>query len=153
MSAAVQTFMDYAKAFEETYADDDWSRLERFFHEQAVYEVVGGSTPCRLEGRDAVLAGLKKSVDGMDRRCDERKIKLTEGPEVKPTAGGEEVHLGWCVVYRRGDAPPVSMPGRSVATVVDGVITELRDLFDDAEIAGLRDWMAHYGADLDGSYV
>jgi hypothetical protein len=42
MEQSVQVFMDYAAAFEETYVDDDWSRLTTFFHEDARYEVCGG---------------------------------------------------------------------------------------------------------------
>src|SRR6185369_3077312 len=32
-------FFEYAQDFEKTYVDDDWSRLARYFHPDAVYEV------------------------------------------------------------------------------------------------------------------
>ena len=31
MEQAMQVFMDYAAAFEQTYVDDDWLRLTPFF--------------------------------------------------------------------------------------------------------------------------
>ncbi len=31
-------YQSYAEAFEETYKDDDWTRIEPFFTEDAVYE-------------------------------------------------------------------------------------------------------------------
>ncbi len=65
MSTAMDTLLAYADAFEETLKDDDWSRLEPYFPETAVYEIVGGPFACQLEGRRAIFAGLKKSLDGL----------------------------------------------------------------------------------------
>ena len=31
-------YQAYAEAFEESYVDDDWSRIEQYFTEDAVYE-------------------------------------------------------------------------------------------------------------------
>ena len=63
MERAVQVFMDCAAAFEQTYADDDCSRLKPFFTEDARYEVRGGPLPCELRGREAILRGLKRSIN------------------------------------------------------------------------------------------
>ena len=38
----IARFLEYAAAFEATYVDDDWSRLERFFAPDVVYAVTGG---------------------------------------------------------------------------------------------------------------
>ena len=57
----IQRFIEFAAAFEKTYVDDDWSRLESFLTEDAVYEVTGGPPlGGRFEGRDAVLAQRDK---------------------------------------------------------------------------------------------
>jgi len=153
MDKAVQVTMDYAAAFEETYTDDDWTRLEKFFAPDAVYEVRGGPLACRIEGREAVFAGLKKSIDGLDRRMDGRHIKLTGGPDVTADGDTSEISLDWRVEYDYGDAPRVGFDGRSVARVADGVIVELRDEYDDTGTAEFTAWMGQYGKDLDGSYV
>ena len=56
----IQIFGAYAAAFEETYKDDEWKRLEPFFAEDAVYSVVNlGPATCSIRGRDAILAGLR----------------------------------------------------------------------------------------------
>ncbi|SVE51237.1 uncharacterized protein METZ01_LOCUS504091, partial [marine metagenome] len=39
MSDSLQVYAEYASAFEETFGDDDWSRLEKYFSEDARYEV------------------------------------------------------------------------------------------------------------------
>ena len=153
MEQSVQVFMDYAAAFEETYIDDDWSRLSPFFLEDAHYEVRGGPMACELRGREAIFKGLKKSLDGLDRRFDERVIEITDGPHVTTLPAAEEVSIGWLVTYCRGESPRVSIPGRSVFTVAEGLITAMRDEYDDAAFAPVGAWLQQYGADLDGSYV
>ena len=55
MEQALKVFMDYAAAFEQTYDDDDWSRLTPFFSENASYEVRGGPMACKISGRDAIF--------------------------------------------------------------------------------------------------
>ena len=153
MQSAVQVFMDYAAAFEETYVDDNWSRLTPFFHEDARYEVRGGPMACEIAGRGAIFEGLKKSIDGLDRRFDERTIEISDGPHVTKVPAGEEVSIGWLVSYRRGDSPKLGIPGRSVFTVADGCIVAMRDEYDEADLAPLGAWLQKYGADLDGSYI
>lgn len=151
--AAMQVFMDYAAAFEQTYVDDDWSRLLPFFAEDATYHVVGGPMACEITGREAILKGLKKSIDGLDRRCDERVIDLIDGPHVNSTPGGHAIDIGWTASYRRGDSPMLVFPGRSVVTVEQGRIVALQDEYTDEDMRTLEPWMEKYGADLDGSYV
>jgi len=153
MDQAVQVFMDYAAAFEATYVDDDWSRLEAYFSENAVYEVRGGPMACVIEGRESILKGLKKSVDGLDRRCDERVIEVTDGPHSQPVSGGQEVTIDWLVSYTRGASPRVGLVGRSVVTIANGQIVAMRDEYTDDKLAEVGAWMEQYGADLDGSYV
>ena len=153
MSQAMQVFMDYAAAFEETYVDDDWSRLMPFFADDARYDVVGGPLACSIAGSEALLRGMKNSIDGLDRRCDERIIELTDGPTPHTLPEGEEVRLNWTASYRRGDAPLLVFPGRSVVTVTNGRITAIRDEYREQDMAPVLEWMSQYGADLDGAYV
>jgi hypothetical protein len=58
----VDRFRQYAQAFEDAYADDDWSRLEAYFTEDAVYD--GGEGPdAVVRGRVPLLEQLKDGVD------------------------------------------------------------------------------------------
>jgi ketosteroid isomerase-like protein len=150
---SIERVMAYAAAFEETYRDDDWQRLAPYFAEDAVYEVKGGPMACRIEGRDAILAGLEKSVNGFDRRLDARHIDLLEGPEVTSDADGEHVAMRWSVTYDRAGLPSLVLPGRTVATVVGDHIAVLVDEYNEEELADTARWLAEHGQDLDGSYV
>lgn len=50
----LQRFVEYAQAFEKTYVDDDWTRLEPYFAPDAVYRVVGSTSwDCCHIGPDA----------------------------------------------------------------------------------------------------
>ena len=83
----IDRYLAYAAAFEEVYLSDDWSQLEPFFTEDAVYNFVApvpfGGT---YEGRAAVLAQFKNSVNGLDRRFDSRTVEVLEGPSEKDGA-------------------------------------------------------------------
>lgn len=148
---ALDRVMAYAAAFEETYRDDDWSRLEPHFADDAVYEVVGGPLSCTLTGPKAILRGMKKSVDGLDRRLDTRSIELTDGPHADPA--GDRVEIGWKASYERAGAPDLVFAGRSTATVADDRILRLVDTYDDDDVANITAWLAAHGQDLDPSYT
>jgi hypothetical protein len=147
----LQEFMVYAGDFERTLSDDDWRRLERYFADDAVYEVKA-PTPrfgCRLVGRDAIFRGMKKSLDGFDRKFARRDIGLTSGPEVE----GEELRLGWTVTYHKEGLTPFVLRGRETARYRDGRIAYLRDDYDAAMEAEFAAWQQQNGVELDPSYT
>lgn len=145
----LQQFFAYAMAFEQTYDDDDWSRLEPFFADDAVYEVRGSALACRIEGRPAILAGLKKSLDGFDRRLAKRTLDVTDGPHEQHGA----VSIGWTGTYVVPGAPPLVLRGRSTARLRDGVICELIDDYPAGMDAEVGDWLARHAPGADPSYA
>ena len=103
--ALVDRFEAYAADFELTFIDDDWTRLERHFSDDAVY-----STPAnglRVSGRARVLATLRAAVSGFDRRCDTRSLATTEGPR----EDGDEVFRKWAARFTLVDAPDLEIDG------------------------------------------
>lgn len=139
-------FLAYAQDFEKTYVDDDWSRLTQYFAPNAVYEVTGNS-PCTLTGPPAIFRGMKKSLDGFDRRFAERRIEMVAPPKVE----GDTLTLDWLVTYERPGAPPVPLRGRSVARYAGDAIARLTDTLVGDEV--VASWFAKYGEGLDPSYV
>jgi hypothetical protein len=128
----------YADAFEESYVDDDWSRIAPFFAEQAVYE---GDPDAR--GRDAVLAKLKNGVDGFDRRMDSRTPDF-ETPSVE----GDTLTMRWKVTYTKSGLPDLVISGVETAVFEGDQIALLRDSFDPEAQKTLEQWMAQHGAAL-----
>jgi hypothetical protein len=147
--AAMTRFFEYAQDFEKTYADDDWSRLAQHFEPDAVYEVRGVPFGCRLQGRDAIFRGIKKSLDGFDRRFAERRPEITD----PPIETGDEVSVGWAVVYVKPDAPPFRLRGRSTARYRGERIVHLVDEYPTGMAAEAETWLGAHAPDFDAAYV
>ena len=145
----MEEFGAYAAAFEETFRDDDWNRLRKYFDDAAVYEVSGAGFDCRLEGPDAILSGLKKSLDGFDRRFDSRKIDLVSEPELTD----DSMQVDWTVTYTLGDAPSLVLRGHTEARLADGRIRWMRDSYTDEMSAEAAEWVGKHAPGFDGSYV
>jgi ketosteroid isomerase-like protein len=146
---ALQRFIAYATAFEQTYDDDDWRRIEPFFAPDAVYEVQGSALGCRLEGRAAIVAGLKKSLDGFDRRFAKRALDVVDGTHEQ----GDTVAIGWTATYAVPGASSLVLRGRSTATVRDGQITRLVDAYPDGMDEEVAGWLARHAPGASPSYV
>jgi len=145
----LQQFMAYAGDFERTLVDDDWTRLARYFAPDAVYEVKASSFGCKLEGRQAIFAGMKKSLDGFDRKFSGRDIEVTSGPEIH----GDELQMDWKVTYKKEGLVPFVLRGRSTARYRDAEIVRLTDAYDPSVEAEFAAWTNASGIDLDGSYT
>jgi hypothetical protein len=142
-------FLAYAGDFEKSYKDDEWTRLNQYFTDDAVYEVKGLGTNCRLQGPTAIFKGIKKSLDGFDRRFDSRKIDITSAPVVE----GDTMRVGWVVTYEKKGLAPFPLRGRSEARYRDGKIAYLGDSYDAAMAADAVEWMKTNSFEFDPSYV
>jgi len=138
MSIASQ-YQAYADAFEETYVDDDWSRIAPFFTADAVYE----GDPEDARGQAAVLAKLKAGVDTFDRNMDSRTPDFQT-----PTIEGNTLRMNWQVTYTKAGCPDLVISGRETAVFEGERIASLRDDFDPAAEAAMAEWMAANGAAL-----
>jgi hypothetical protein len=136
----VERYLEYADAFEESYLDDDFSRLEPFFTEDAVY----AGEP-EASGRAAVLAKLKGGVDTFDRRMDRRMPDFQT-----PTQEGDSVRMRWKVTYAKAGLPDLVISGVETALFCGDRIRHLEDEFDPAATDRLNEWMAKHGAALRG---
>jgi hypothetical protein len=142
-------FIEYAQAFEQTFDDDDWARLERYFAPDAVYEVRNTSFACRIEGRVAILRGLKKSLDGFDRKLAKRSIAITD----PPSEDGDRMTVGWTATYEKPGAPAFVLRGRSTVRYRGEVIAELVDEYPDGMSDEAASWVRDHAPELDASYV
>jgi len=145
----LERFLAYAADFEKTVVDDDWSRLEPHFADDAVYRVESDLFGCELHGALPILAGMKKSLDGFDHRFDTREIAVTDGPEVE----GNELQIAWTVTYTLDEHPPFVLRGRSSARLGDGGIELLVDSYDAEADREARSWMQQTGVQLDPTYA
>ena len=147
--AAMAQFFEYAQDFEKTFVDDDWSRLARYFVPDAVYEVRNVPFACRIQGADAIFRGIKKSLDGFDRRFAERRPEITD----PPAEAGDTVSVGWVVTYVKEGAPPFRLRGRSTARFRGERIVHLIDEYPDGMAAEAETWLGAHAPGFSAAYV
>jgi ketosteroid isomerase-like protein len=146
---ALERFLAYAADFEKTYADDDWSRIRPYFSDDAVYEVQSEAFGGAMKGPDAIAAGLAKSVNGFDRRFDQRTVELIGQPEV----ADDEMRVTWLVHYEKAGVEPYTLRGSTVVRFRDGRIVHMADVYDAATDAELRGWQTRNDLEIDPSYT
>jgi ketosteroid isomerase-like protein len=134
-------YQAYAEAFEESYADDDWSHVEPYFTEDAVY----AGAPEDARGREAVLGKFKNGVDAFDRRMDSRTPDFQT-----PTVEGDTLTMKWRVTYTKAGCPDLAISGVETAVFEGDRIKLLRDDFDPEAEKGMGEWMTAHGAKLQG---
>ena len=144
----LQRFLAYAADFEKTYLDDDWTRLVDYFAPDAVYRVEGIPTGCEIRGRDAILAGIRRCLDGFDRRFDRRALV----PSGAPTVDGSSVTIQGRLVYEKAGLPTLELEASETAELdAEGRIVVLRDHYPDGQDEALA-WLERHGAGFDPSY-
>ncbi len=141
--AFTDRYLAYAEDFERTYADDDWTRLEQYFTEDADYPQ--GTAQSEVTGRDEVFKRIKASVDQFDRRMDTRTLHFDP-----PKEDGDRVTVSWKATYTKAGAPDITIWGRETATFRDDRICLLAGEFDPTAQKNLEAWLAEHGAKLAG---
>ena len=149
MGPTTLRFFAYAQDFEQTFLDDDWSRLAQYFQPDAVYEVRNVPFGCRIEGPEAIFRGIKKSLDNFDRRFAERRPEITD----PPAEAGDSVSVGWAVTYVKPGAPAFVLRGRSTARFRGDRIVHLVDEYPDGMADEAASWSRAHAPDLDAAYV
>jgi ketosteroid isomerase-like protein len=143
--SALQRFAAYAAAFEKAYANDDWSVVEPFFTEDAVYDAgLPGLLAGRIEGRDAILAYFRDALDRFDRRFASRRVELVEGPR----EDGDAVWLRGRAIYTADGAPDLAFELEETARFAGDRIRHLEDLYADDEKERLVAYVREHGARL-----
>ena len=137
----LERFAAYAAAFEESYADDNWQRLEQYFTEDAVY-LPGDGT--EAVGRDNVFAALRNSINGLDRRFDSRGF----GNMPDPTEEGDVVTLNWVLIFTKQGAPDLTISGVERLNFDGDRISRMEDIFDNGVMDNVGAWMAEHGESL-----
>ena len=141
----VERFEQYAADFEVAFESDDWSAVGRHFSEDAVYETLAGPPMggC-YEGRNAVLASMKQTLDGFDRRFDSREVTFLEGPEMRDGS----VWLRALVNYSVAGAPDLTLEGIATATFDGDRIIRLEDSYPQGVADVVVKYLNAHGAKL-----
>lgn len=141
----VPRFAAYAAAFEKAYASDDWSLLEPFFAEDAVYETgLGPPFGGTVTGRAAILAYFEQIVNRFDRRFASRELALHEGP--KET--GDAVWIRGSATYRAQGVPELVLELEETVSFAGDRIRLLEDRYTPAMQQAVADYLKAHGGKL-----
>ncbi len=138
-------FAAYAEAFEKAFVSDDWSLVEPFFVEDAIYEIgldppMGG----RFEGRAAILAYFKDILDRFDRRFRSREIALLEGPK----EDDESVWIRGSATYRADGVPDFVLELEETAYFEGDRIRRLEDRYEPEMKRRISSYLKEHGEKL-----
>ena len=125
MSDSLADFGRFALAFEQSFANHDWTAVAEHVTDDLVWIVRGPHEPLAgaFVGRDAAIAAVDESCAAFDRRFDRREPKILVGPT--PIPGG--VHLTWEVTYSRAGVAPFVLRGEEWDFFRDGKLALHRE--------------------------
>lgn len=145
MPTALEQLAAYAMAFEQTFADDDWSRLAPHFAPTAEREVLGGGMLAHHSvGRDELIADLRRNVADLDRRFDLRIPEILAGPDERDGV----VWMNWRLTLRRAGIPDLLVEGSHGTWHRDGQITRIEERVSDEVGARVDAFVAKHDAAL-----
>ena len=132
-----EIFSAYIQAFEDSYLDDDWSRLAVYFTPNALYLTGDGQ---KIFGRDNIISNFKESVENIDRRFDSR------GPVFGDlSVSDNQVSVSWNLTYKKSGAPDLISSGSEIAEFGDDAMCRLESVFDEGVTERYREWLGMYG--------
>ena len=138
---SARRFGEYAVAFEEAYKDDEWTRLEPFFTEDASYEATG-EPPLggRWSGRAALIQQLQNSVNDLDRRFDSRRTELLGQPEISESS----FRISWRATYEKEGCPDLVFGGDETAEFEGDCIKTLTDKMEEGSDRRIQEYLKRY---------
>lgn len=146
----LELFLRYASAFEQTFADDAWERIKPYFDPEAVYEVESRIVGAKMVGPDAICAGIRRSLDGFDRRFDTRRLEPAGRPEILE----DGCRIAWKAHYEHPEVEPLCLCGSSLVRFRDGLIVRMVDTFTEEVETDFQSWQARNASfPVDLSYV
>lgn len=147
----MERWQAWIDAFDEAVETDGWDRLEPFLAPNVIYTVTGVPFACRLEGRDAVISGFRKSIANFDHHFDERQwfpvgLRHFEPGTITARAMG---------IYRLADKPLLHFSAHSLWQFSGDQITAMNDWYDlaEADVKNALGWIAEHAPGLDASYA
>ncbi len=120
-----ERFIEYALAFEKAYVDESWGGIERFFCEDASRRASNGGAKLDVDshGRTEVLAELRRGVEAVDKRFDERIPDVLVGPVERDGA----VWMDWRLTLKRDGLPDLLVEGDHGTYFRDGKIVRIEE--------------------------
>ena len=135
-----KVFENFAADFERTIVDDDWTRLGKYFADDATYINVGEQKG-KLQGPTNIIRYLKENVENTDRKFESRTlIALTE-----PRVEGNRLNRKWRAVYTLTGVPDLVVEGEARYLIEDGLIKQAEQELTPESAQIYAQWMNENG--------
>jgi len=142
-----ERFAQYVTDFDKTVEDDDWSRIERHFTDDAIREEHALPViSLRHEGLETIIDEWRKMVVNFDRRFDVR-ILVPTGPVHQD---GNTVTMPWVGIYIIRGTPALLGEGQEIARYEGDRIKHLQTTWTAEAIQRVIDWGAQYAGGVPG---
>ncbi len=134
-----QIYDNYFEVFEVAFDSDEWAPVGDYFTEDAVYEAPRGG---RVEGRDAILAQFKTSLDQFDRQFPiKRRIEVIEDEVVEEA---DYLKIPGNIHYSLPDGPKLVFYMEEEAWFQEGRIQKLVDTIPPEEAQKMMNYVQEY---------
>jgi hypothetical protein len=145
IASDLERFLNYARVFEVAYWADAWSALGDHLTDDATH-VVYAASPLGLDdrGRDAVVAGLRASVESMDRRFDVRIPEVLDGPRAR----ADGVWMRFALTLRHAGLPDLRIVGEHLVKFVSGRIAAIEETLEPGMGERVAAFLAEHGERL-----
>jgi hypothetical protein len=137
-------FKSFSDDFEATFQDDDWSRLEKYFTDDATYKNVN-DPDSEYKGHDAILSYLKADVTHFDRLFDARNLAALSPPEVN----GNRLSRRWRTTFSLKGSPDLIVEGEARYLFDGELIKAIEEEVTPESLRNLAKWMQDYGDRLE----
>jgi hypothetical protein len=122
----LQAFGNYAAAFDESLADNNWTRLEPFFSDDASYKPGDGTEGVGVAG---VIQSLQDSVNALERKCDVRELIGQPGVAEE----GDTITLSFTIKYGKQGREDYLLVGVETIEYSGGLIRKMEDVFENPD--------------------
>ena len=139
----IEIFENFAADFETSYEDDNWSRLKKYFTEDATYLNVD-DPDSKSFGADEIINFFKKDVTNSDRKFDTRTV-VSLSP---PTAEGNRLSRLWQAKYTLTGVPDLIVEGGSMYLFEADLIKSIEAELTDESKKTYQEWMNDFGEKL-----
>jgi hypothetical protein len=141
----LERFLGFASAFELAYWTDDFTRLAPFLADDARH-LVHAEGPLRHDDRGAaaVVAGLRRSVHGIDRRFDVRIPEVIDGPRTRE----DGVFMRFALELRRAGCPVLRFEGEHLVRLAGGRIALIEEWIEPGAGERVAAYLAEHAAQL-----
>ncbi len=136
-------YKEYFEAFEIAFDSDEWGPIAEFFTEDAVYEAPRGG---RVEGRDAVLAQFKESLDAFDRTFPVKRVIEVHQDKVEATE--DYIKVPGTIHYELPGEEPLAFEMLEQAWFQGDQIQRLVDVIPEAEAEKMAVYLAKHAEKL-----